>query len=124
MANCSQTYPTFDYGKFKIDRGQLLTEKDLEGKEYQRFQFTETGVSPRVPLGTKNGVHYYTGDEHNENGHISEEPLNRRLMVEKRMKKLELSRKRSSTGRQTYFLRRPNLGKHRGKLGFTQRSHN
>ncbi len=93
MANCSQTYPVFDYGKFKIDRGQLLTEKDLEGKEYLRFQFTESGVSPRVPLGTKNGVHWYTGDEHNEEGHISEEPFNRRMMMEKRMKKLELVEK-------------------------------
>jgi 2-oxoglutarate ferredoxin oxidoreductase subunit alpha len=44
-------------------------------------------------LGTKNGVHWHTGDEHNEIGHISEEPLNRRLMVEKRMKKLELVEK-------------------------------
>jgi 2-oxoglutarate ferredoxin oxidoreductase subunit alpha len=90
MANCSQTYPTFDYGNFKIDRGQLLTEKDLEGKEYKRFRFTETGISPRVPLGTKGGLHYHTGDEHNETGHISEEPQNRRMMMEKRMKKLDL----------------------------------
>ncbi|MFB3889707.1 MAG: 2-oxoacid:ferredoxin oxidoreductase subunit alpha [Candidatus Bathyarchaeia archaeon] len=90
MANCSATYPVFDYGGFRIDRGNLLTEKDLEGKEYRRFQFTETGVSPRVALGTKNAVHWYTGDEHNESGHISEEPFNRRLMVEKRMKKLDL----------------------------------
>jgi len=90
MANCSQTFPTFEYSDVKIDRGQLLTEKDLEGKPYNRFQFTTTGVSPRVPLGTRGGVHWYTGDEHNEEGHISEEPLNRRMMVEKRMKKLEL----------------------------------
>jgi len=96
MANCSQTYPVFDYGKFKIERGEILTEKELEGKEYRRFRFTETGVSPRVVLGTKNGVHWYTGDEHNEIGHISEEPLNRRLMVEKRMKKLELVEKELS----------------------------
>jgi 2-oxoglutarate ferredoxin oxidoreductase subunit alpha len=93
MANCSQTYPIFDYSKFKIDRGEIFTEKDLEGKEYKRFRFTETGVSPRVMLGTKNGLHWYTGDEHNEIGHISEEPFNRRRMVEKRMKKLKLVQK-------------------------------
>jgi 2-oxoglutarate ferredoxin oxidoreductase subunit alpha len=90
MANCSQTYPVFDYGGFKIDRGSLLTEKDLEGKDYKRFQFTETGVSPRAALGTKNALMWYTGDEHNESGHISEEPFNRTLMMEKRMKKLDL----------------------------------
>ena len=90
MANCSQTYPVFEYGNFRIDRGEVLTEKDLEGKEYRRFKITENGISPRVFLGTKNGVHWYTGDEHNELGHISEEPLNRRLMMEKRMKKLDL----------------------------------
>ncbi len=93
MANCSQTYPVFEYSKFKIDRGQLVTEQDLEGKQYNRFQFTETGVSPRAVLGTKNAVHYYTGDEHNETGHISEEPKNRIAMVEKRMKKLDLVEK-------------------------------
>jgi 2-oxoglutarate ferredoxin oxidoreductase subunit alpha len=90
MGNCSQTYSVFDYGGFKIERGHLLTDKDLEGKEYKRFQFTESGISPRAPLGTKNTVQWCTGDEHNESGHISEEPLNRRLMMEKRMKKLEL----------------------------------
>ena len=93
MANCSQTYPVFEYSKFKIERGEILTEKELEGKEYRRFRLTETGVSPRALLGTKNGVHWYTGDEHNEVGHISEEPLNRKLMVEKRMKKLDLVEK-------------------------------
>jgi 2-oxoglutarate ferredoxin oxidoreductase subunit alpha len=91
MANCSQMYAVFDSGKFKIDRGELVGEKDLEGKEYRRFRFTESGVSPRAVLGTKNGVHWHAGDEHNEFGHISEEPGNRRLMVEKRMKKLELA---------------------------------
>jgi 2-oxoglutarate ferredoxin oxidoreductase subunit alpha len=90
MANCSQTYPVFPYDDFKIDRGGLVTEKDLEGKEYKRFQFTETGVSPRAALGTRNAVMWYTGDEHNESGHISEEPFNRRMMMEKRMNKLEL----------------------------------
>jgi 2-oxoglutarate ferredoxin oxidoreductase subunit alpha len=93
MANCNQTYPAFNYGSFKIDRGQILTEKDLEGKHYLRFKFTESGVSPRVPLGTKGTTLWYTGDEHNEEGHISEEPFNRIAMMEKRMKKLDLALK-------------------------------
>ena len=90
MANCSQTYPIFEYGNVKVDRGQIVGEKELEGKEYKRFLFTETGVSPRAFLGTKNAVQWYTGDEHNETGNINEEPIIRRKMMEKRMKKLEL----------------------------------
>jgi 2-oxoglutarate ferredoxin oxidoreductase subunit alpha len=92
MGNSSQTYALFDSGQFKIERGEILEETQIEG-EYRRFKFTESGISPRVFLGTRNGVHWYTGDEHNEFGHISEEPKNRTLMVEKRMKKLALIEK-------------------------------
>ena len=90
MANCSQTYPVFDYANIKINRGEIVTEKELEGKEYKRFRFTETGVSPRAFLGTKNAIQWYSGDEHNESGNINEEPVNRRKMMEKRMQKLDL----------------------------------
>ena len=90
MANCSQTYPVFDYASVKIDRGEIVGEKELEGKEYKRFKFTETGVSPRAFLGTKNAVQWCTGDEHNESGNINEEPIIRRKMMEKRMGKLDL----------------------------------
>jgi 2-oxoglutarate ferredoxin oxidoreductase subunit alpha len=90
MANSSQTYPIFNYSKVKIDRGLIVGEQELEGKVYKRFQFTETGVSPRAFLGTKNAVQWYTGDEHNEMGNISEEPIIRRKMMDKRLRKLEL----------------------------------
>ncbi len=90
MANSSQTYPAFDYGKVKIDRGLIVGEKELEGKEYKRFEFTQTGLSPRAFIGTKNGVQWYSGDEHNEMGNINEEPIIRRKMMDKRIGKLEL----------------------------------
>ena len=90
MANCSQTYPVFPHKDFSIDRGALLAENDLDGKDYHRFRFTKKGISPRVPLGTKGAVHWYAGDEHNESGHISEEVPNRMKMMEKRMEKLQL----------------------------------
>jgi 2-oxoglutarate/2-oxoacid ferredoxin oxidoreductase subunit alpha len=93
MANSSQTYPAFDYSKVKINRGLIVGEKELEGKVYKRFEFTDTGISPRAFLGTKNAVHWYTGDEHNEMGNINEEPFIRRNMVDKRLKKLELVEK-------------------------------
>jgi 2-oxoglutarate ferredoxin oxidoreductase subunit alpha len=93
MANSSQTFPVFDYSKVKVDRGLIVGEKDLEGKTYKRFEFTESGVSPRAFLGTKNAVQWYSGDEHNEMGNINEEPLVRRNMMDKRLKKLELINK-------------------------------
>ena len=90
MANCSQTYPVFQYGDVEVDRGLIVGEKELEGKEYKRFRFTETGVSPRAFLGTKGAIQWCSGDEHNEAGNINEEPWVRRRMMEKRMKKLDL----------------------------------
>jgi 2-oxoglutarate ferredoxin oxidoreductase subunit alpha len=88
LGNSSQTCALFNTDEFRVERGDILDETKLAGK-YKRFKFTESGISPRVLLGTKNGVHWYTGDEHNEFGHISEEPNNRMLMIEKRMKKLD-----------------------------------
>jgi len=90
MANSSQTYPVFDYSKVRIERGSIVDEKDLEGKVYKRFEFTDTGVSPRAFLGTKNAVQWYSGDEHNEMGNINEETFIRRKMMDKRIQKLEL----------------------------------
>lgn len=90
MANSSQTYPVFDYSKVRIERGLIVDEKDLEGKVYKRFEFTDTGVSPRAFLGTKNAVQWYSGDEHNEMGNINEETFIRRKMMDKRIEKLEL----------------------------------
>ncbi len=66
-----------------IERGSI--EKDLQ--DYKRFKITEDGVSPRAFLGQTKM--FYTGDEHNEHGHISEASMNRLKMYEKRMKKLD-----------------------------------
>jgi 2-oxoglutarate ferredoxin oxidoreductase subunit alpha len=71
-------------GVYPIDRGKLLKPTT---DFFPRFQFTDDGISPRVRLGDA-GV-LYTGDEHNEWGHITEASNNRRMMYEKRMKKLE-----------------------------------
>jgi 2-oxoglutarate ferredoxin oxidoreductase subunit alpha len=89
LASCTKSCKVFDPNLVKIERGQLLTEADVKGKEYKRFQFTESGISPRLPIGTPGAVLWYTGDEHDEWGHICEESMNRTRMVDKRMRKLE-----------------------------------
>ena len=91
MANSDQTYPFFDPNRAKIERGELITEGILadENAEFLRFRRTESGISPRPAIGTKGGIYWNTGDEHDEKGHISEDPTNRVMMMEKRMRKLE-----------------------------------
>jgi 2-oxoglutarate ferredoxin oxidoreductase subunit alpha len=90
MANSDQTYPMFDTGSVKIERGELITggiQAD-ENAEFLRFKLTETGISPRPAIGTRGGIYWNTGDEHDAKGHISEDPTNRNAMMEKRMGKL------------------------------------
>jgi 2-oxoglutarate ferredoxin oxidoreductase subunit alpha len=98
LANSSNTYPAFDTSGIRIERGQLLDPDDLqkllrEQGQFRRFQLTESGISPRIPLGTAGTVSWNTGDERDERGHITEHPTTRTKMMEKRMKKLELVEK-------------------------------
>ncbi len=77
--------------KVLIDRGKLLSEHELDALaegEYKRFAFTEDGISPRAVPGHPKAVYPVMSDEHDETGHITEDPVNRRLMMEKRMRKL------------------------------------
>jgi 2-oxoglutarate ferredoxin oxidoreductase subunit alpha len=85
------TCKKFDPQKITIDRGLLL---DKVIGEYKRFAFTDDGVSPRSRLGLDNGIFWNTGDESDEFGHISEDPVNRIKMMDKRMSRLDLVLKR------------------------------
>lgn len=66
------------------------TKESPEQYNFKRFRVGASPISPRVPLGTPNAVFWNSGDEHNEEGHITEDPLNRIKMVDKRMGKLAL----------------------------------
>ncbi len=58
--------------------------------EYKRYQFTDTGISPRGVPGYGRGLVCADSDEHDEEGHITED-LNLRIkMVDKRLKKMKL----------------------------------
>ena len=108
LANSSNTYPTLDASGVRIERGQLLSSEDLqrllrEQGQYKRFQLAESGVSPRIPLGTPGAVFWNTGDERDERGHISEHPTTRTKMMEKRMKKLGLVEKEISRSEKYNF---------------------
>jgi len=89
MANSISTVKKFDLSKVKIDRGEIV-ESFTDGV-YKRFKFTNSGISPRVKLGTENAIFWNTGDEHDELGHITEDHEIRTMMVDKRMRKLEIA---------------------------------
>ena len=95
MANTTITLPYFDPMKLDIDRGLFMGDGTPfvlgEGEEYMRFKFTENGISPRVPIGIPGATFWNTGDEHTEFGHITEDPVLRDRMMDKRMGKLDLA---------------------------------
>ena len=81
------TCKRFDPQKISINRGKLLEKVD---DVYRRFEFTDDGVSPRSKLGMDDGIFWNTGDESDETGHITEDPILRVKMMDKRMSRLDL----------------------------------
>ncbi len=84
-----------DFASVTIDRGSTLTYEELDqlSDGYKRFQFTDTGISPRAIPGHPSAVFAAASDEHDETGHITEEIENRRRMMQKRMGKLQEAEK-------------------------------
>lgn len=108
LANTVQTCRRFDPQKVEIRRGKLLGEtaggrgdrrggdggEEEDAPAYHRFAFTEDGISPRAKLGMDDFIFWNTGDESDETGHITEDPILRTRMMEKRMSRLDLIRDR------------------------------
>lgn len=91
LSSTITTCKKFDPNLVTIDRGKLLEKIENDG--YKRFAFTEDNISPRSKLGLENGIFWNTGDESDEFGHISEDPINRVQMMDKRASKLDLALK-------------------------------
>ncbi|OQX12549.1 MAG: pyruvate ferredoxin oxidoreductase [Desulfobulbaceae bacterium A2] len=65
-------------------------EADTAPPPYRRYLLTATGISPRRLPGLSEHLVVADSDEHDEEGHISEDHNLRIGMVEKRLRKLEL----------------------------------
>ncbi len=76
-----------------IDRGELITEVGDEAGNYERYKFTDSGISPRALPGIPGYEHVVATDEHMPDGVlISDEythPHKRRAMLEKRQRKMD-----------------------------------
>ncbi|WP_340818746.1 2-oxoacid:acceptor oxidoreductase subunit alpha [Methanolobus sp. WCC4] len=93
LADSLFTLPRFDASRVEVER-HLLTDQELRTKneEYRRYKITPVGISPRALPGQVGTVVVADSDEHDEFGHINEDPDNRIKMNDKRMKKLEVLR--------------------------------
>ncbi len=72
-----------------VDRGSTVSTPDPP--EYRRFDKKRGPISARAFIGQENIVTWYTGDEHDEWGHISEDPVNRIEMHRARMEKIRIA---------------------------------
>jgi len=72
--------------KVKVDRWVIL---DNPPEDYKRYEITENGISPRVMVWTKNWDFISSSYEHDEYGATTENTEMKKLMTEKRWKKLE-----------------------------------
>ncbi|MDO8451672.1 MAG: 2-oxoacid:acceptor oxidoreductase subunit alpha [bacterium] len=72
-----------------IDRGKLLNPGALDSvSSFARYEVNaEDGVSARSVPGMKNGQYYANSYEHDEFGHVTEDPGKRKAMAEKRLRK-------------------------------------
>ena len=81
----------FDMQAQTLDRGKVLSAQDLQNiSDYQRFAITEDGVSPRAYPGISSEAVFLTsGNEHLQNGHITEDAGVTVAMLNKRLRKID-----------------------------------
>ena len=88
LCQSKATLPPLELSAVNVDRGKLSRNGALAVGEYNRYEFTSDGVSPRAIPGVEGGMHLAPGSEHSDGGVITEDAGNRAKMMEKRMRKL------------------------------------
>jgi 2-oxoglutarate/2-oxoacid ferredoxin oxidoreductase subunit alpha len=91
QALCQNTVTSvpFDLNRVHLDRGKLLTQEQLQAlTAYKYYEATPDGISPHIPPGSPGAFAQVTGNEHDEFGHVSVNPVNRVKMMHKRMDKM------------------------------------
>ena len=90
LSQNTATIDPLDLDKVVVDQGKRLGPEQLaELDTYKRYSFTEDGVSPYTIPGTPDGMSLVTGNEHDEYGLVSTDPVNRVRMMDKRQQKMQ-----------------------------------
>jgi 2-oxoglutarate ferredoxin oxidoreductase subunit alpha len=87
LASSYSTVDPFDLSQVTIDRGSLLSGEESP-LEYMRHRITKTGVSTRAFPGLSKALVITDSDEHDEEGHLTEDAAERTSQVQKRMRKM------------------------------------
>lgn len=75
---------------FDIEKVEIKEYIEKTSADYKRYAFTKDGITPRGVPGYGEGLVVIDSDEHDEEGHITEDSDVRIKMVEKRMSKFSL----------------------------------
>ena len=90
LADSAKNVDEFDIDDLEINRHMITDEEAKEIDNYNRYEFTGDGISPRAyPGQIPGGVVLADSDEHNQHGNIIEDAETRVKMVDKRRKKLD-----------------------------------
>ncbi|GAA5334126.1 MULTISPECIES: 2-oxoacid:acceptor oxidoreductase subunit alpha [Thermus] len=92
LASMAQSLPKEALKVLSLDGEKRLAPREGFGP-YERYAPAEDGISPFIPLGTPGGFYWMTSDEHDLEGHITEDPVLREYQMEKRMQKLLTARR-------------------------------
>jgi 2-oxoglutarate/2-oxoacid ferredoxin oxidoreductase subunit alpha len=88
LASSYCTVDWLDLSKVTIDRGMLLSGKKDVPQDYMRHKVTASGISPRAFPGLGKALVVTDCDEHDEEGHLTEDAGERTAQVQKRLRKL------------------------------------
>jgi 2-oxoglutarate ferredoxin oxidoreductase subunit alpha len=88
LASSHATVDLLDLSQVTIDRGMLASEKEDDPLEYMRHRVTKSGISPRAFPGLGKALVVTDCDEHDEEGHLTEDAGERTAQVQKRLRKL------------------------------------
>ena len=90
LAHWKASVPPFKLSHVTIDRGPLADPEELAqlGRDvFERYKHTESGISPRSFPGQKNGQYLASGAEHGPTGKVTENPANRKYMMDRRLRR-------------------------------------
>lgn len=98
LGESSMTVPAaslfLSLSRLSLDRGAVLTQEELlKQQNYQRYEMTDTGISPRSFPGMQKGIFVANSDEHEYHGLVDESSQMRTIQVKKRLRKGEVASK-------------------------------